>query len=45
MSEVRWIHGELAATFRIRETDGFCRRWMTGRSLLRGHVVQLKGRD
>lgn len=45
MSEVRWIHGELAAIFRIRETDGLCRRWMTDRSLLRGLVVQSKGRD
>lgn len=45
MSEVRQIQGRLAAAFRVRETEGLCRRWMAGRSLLGGHVVQLKERD
>lgn len=45
MSEVRGIHGGLAKAFRVRETEGLCRRWMTGRSLLGGHVVWPKGRD
>lgn len=45
MSEVRRIHGRLAVAFRVRDTEGLCRRWMTGRSLLGGQIVQPKERD
>lgn len=45
MSEVGQILRELAKAFSIRELDGLCRRWMTDRPLLGGHVVWPEERD